>query len=272
MHITLTEIEKEAYKSSVIHNVDSRVKLISIILIIIFAVNLPRVDTSNLYRLAFIELYLLILMFLANLNFVYILIRILTVLPFGLGIIALQPFIRQSFFDSFTTYPLDLPFGITMTYEGLNFAFNLLMKFIVCVSAIILFSSTTKMHDMVKGARKLGVPTQFTLLLMMMIRYLFLFWVVFKRIRNAQTSRLFNMWNKKVPRKWILRQIAYTISSIFIMAYEQGERTYISMLCRGYGQNISIQSKKYKLKVYDIFFLFSTFLVIAISYFYIKNA
>lgn len=30
--------------------------------------------------------------------------------------------------------------------------------------------------------------------------------------------------------------MSYTIGSVFIRSFEQGERTYTSMLCRGYGK------------------------------------
>ena len=33
-----------------------------------------------------------------------------------------------------------------------------------------------------------------------------------------------------------MKQIGYTVGTIFIRSYEQGERVYTSMLCRGYGQ------------------------------------
>jgi cobalt/nickel transport system permease protein len=205
-------------------------------------------------------------MVLARLNPLYIIVRFLAVLPFGLGIIVIQPFIRQSFFESFTEYPINLPLGLTITYEGLDFGITLLAKFIVCVSAIIVLSSTTKMHDMVVAGRQLGIPKEMALLLTMMVRYLFLFWNVLKRIRTAQQSRLFNIWNKKVSHRWILEQIGYTISSIFVMAYEQGERTYISMLCRGYGQNDNIHVYKKKLKISDLLFSGITLTILIVSY------
>ncbi len=267
MEITLTDIEREAYKNSPVHRLDSRVKLLATILIIVFVVSLPRVHDNNLMRLTFVELYLMILMAIARLNPVYIIVRFLAVLPFGLGIIVIQPFVRQPFFDSFTEYPLDLPLGLTMTYEGLAFGITLLAKFIVCISAIIVLSSTTKMHDIVGGARQLGIPKEIALLLTMMVRYLFLFWSVLKRIRTAQKCRMFNMWNKNVHRKWILEQIGYTISSIFVMAYEQGERTYISMLCRGYGQNGNVKIRNKELKMLDILFSGTTLIVLLASYF-----
>jgi cobalt/nickel transport system permease protein len=269
MEITLTDIERESYKNSPLHRLDGRVKILTTIAIIVFAVSLPRINDDNFMRLSMIEAYLIILMMVAKLNPVYVILRFIAVLPFGLGIVLIQPFVRQPFIDSFTPHPLSLPFGLSMTYEGIEFGLSLLLKFVVCVTAIILFSSTTKMNDMVISARRLGIPKEFTLIMTMMVRYLFLFWSVLKLIRIAQRSRLFNIWNKNVSRKWILAQVGNTISSLFIRSYEQGERTYISMLCRGYGSNKDMYIHKSKLKTADFVFTILTMGTILVVHLYV---
>jgi cobalt/nickel transport system permease protein len=266
MQITLTDIERESYKDSPVHSLDGRVKIIATIAIIVFAVSLPRIDDSNFIRLAIIELYLLILILLARLNILYVFLRFIAVLPFGLAMILIQPFVRQPFIETFTVYA-ELPLGITMTYEGIYFGLTLLVKYIVCVTSIVLLSSTTKMNDMVVSARRLGVPREITLLLAMMVRYLFVFWIMLKRIRTAQQTRLFDIWNKNAPRKWIVEQVGHSISSLFIRSYEQGERTYISMLCRGYGNDTSnVYLRKSKLKFKDvIFFVITAAMIILLT-------
>ena len=107
---------------------------------------------------------------------------------------------------------------------------------------------------MVSAADRMGIPREFTLLLSMMVRYLFLFWAVLKRIRVAQQTRLFDIWNKDVPRRWVLEQVGNSMSSIFIRSYEQGERTYISMLCRGYGSGHVKLYFRTKIKTPDVIF------------------
>lgn len=253
--VTLTDIERESYKDSPVHRLDSRIKLLFTIAIIIYAVSLPRIHEKNMVRLFAIEVYLLLLVLAAGLDLRYFFLRILAILPFGFAIILIQPFLRPSFIENYTPYPLDLPFGLSITYEGLDFGSTLLAKFLVCITAIILFSSTTRLRDMVAAADRIGIPREFTLLLSMMIRYLFLFWAVLKRIRTAQQTRLFDIWNKNVPRRWVIEQIGNSISSIFIRSYEQGERTYISMLCRGYGSGHEKTYYRAKIRAQDIFFL-----------------
>jgi len=253
--VTLTDIERESYKNSPVHRLDPRVKLVFALAIIIYVVSLPRIHDKNMVRLFAVEAYLMLIVLAARLDLRYFFLRILAILPFGLGIALIQPFLRPSFIENYTLYPLDLPLGLSITYEGLAFGSTLLAKFLVCITAVILLSSTTRLRDMVAAADRIGVPREFTLLLSMMVRYLFLFWAVLKRIRIAQQTRLFDIWNKDVPRKWVIEQVGNSISSIFIRSYEQGERTYISMLCRGYGSGHEKSYYRTKIRTQDVFFL-----------------
>lgn len=269
MHITLTDIEREAYKDSLLHTMDGRIKIIMTLAVIIYAVSLPRLDTASIERLGILWLYLIGLMIIARLNLIYAAARLAIALPFGLGISVLQPFIRQPFIDDFTVIYV-LPLGITVTREGTLFGGVLFAKFMVCVTAVVVLSSTTKMQDMVSNARRLGLPAELTLLLSMMVRYLFVFWSMLRRIRTAQKTRCFDIWNRNVPRKWILEQIGYTISSLFIRSYEQGERTYQSMLCRAYSADSHIRISTQKAGLCDHFMFSVTIMMIIFVQFFIK--
>lgn len=262
MHgISLTDIEQETYKNTPIHRLDGRIKLLFMIGIIVYGVSLPKLSAPTLWKLAILEAYLIFLILIARLNLYYIVLRYVMLTPFGLGIAVLQPFFRQGFIGEFTVH--ELPFlGITWTEEGVLFGGVLFAKFTVAVTTVILFSSTTPMTEMVESARRLRLPREFALLLTMMVRYLFVFWEIFKRLRTAQTSRCFDTWNKNVPRKWILEQIAHSISSLFIRSYEQGERTFQSMLSRGYDYTADIYIHKKKIVLPEIAFMASTILIV----------
>ncbi|MFQ6118865.1 MAG: cobalt ECF transporter T component CbiQ [Methanosarcinales archaeon] len=268
MHVTLSDIEREAYKKSIIHNIDGRIKIILTLSIIVYAVSLPRLELLTIQKLVFIELYLFALMALAHLNPLYLLIRFMAVIPFGGAIVLFQPFIHHSFFESYTVL-YTLPFGLTVTLEGFEYGSILFSKFLVCITSIFLLSSTTKMQDMVNSARRLGLPREFALLLGMMVRYLFVFYNIFKKIRTAQKTRCFSIFNKKVPKKWILEQIGYTVSSIFIRSYEQGERTYVSMLGRGYTADSSLYVSEKKIRTADVTIIGITFFLIIGVHFFI---
>ncbi len=252
MHISLGHIEQESDKNSILHRVDGRIKLIIALGIIIYAVY-----TTNLLILFIMEIYLIILVLLSRISISYAIKRILLILPFG-GLIAIfQPFIRPG------AILYTLPFGIEMTYQGTMFALLLFSRLFVCITAIVLLSSITPMQEMINSARRLGMPREFSMILSLMIRYLFMFYDELSRIKNAQKSRCFNLWNKKTSYMWRLKQIGYTIMMLFLRSYEQGERVYLSMLSRGYSADSDLYNEKKGLSLGDFVFVLSAIFLMA---------
>lgn len=262
MHVSIMEMERETYKKSAVHRIDGRIKILMTLAITVYVVALPRMETLNFTKLGIMEAYLLILMLFSKIELSHLAMRFAIAIPFGLGISALQPFMRQPFIHDFTIL-YTMPMGLEITREGMLYGALLFGKFLVCVSSVILLSSTTSMSELVASARRLGLPREMALLFTMMVRYLFVFWNMLGRIRTAQKTRCFEIWNRKVPRKWTLEQIGYTISSLFIRSYEQGERTYQSMLCRGYNADAQVYVDKKKLHIFDFAVLAVTFVIIA---------
>jgi cobalt/nickel transport system permease protein len=74
----------------------------------------------------------------------------------------------------------------------------------------------------------------------MMIRYLFVFGYIYRKINESLVTRCFDPFNPALPYRYRMRQIGYTVGTIFVRSYEQGERVYTSMLCRGYGKDSHI--------------------------------
>ena len=257
MHISLTELERESFRKSVVHRIDGRAKILMTLVIVVYAVSLPRLDALNFQKLAILETYLVALLLLSRLEFSYIAIRFAIAMPFGLGLAILQPFLRQPFIPEYTVLFM-LPFGLSATREGALFGVIIFAKFLVSITAVILLSSTTSLSELVASARRMGMPKEMALLFTMMVRYLFVFSNMLGRIRRAQMTRCFELLNKKVPRIWTLQQIGYTISSMFIRSYEQGERTYQSMLCRGYNAEGHVYVGRKNLRISDVSFLVLT--------------
>jgi cobalt/nickel transport system permease protein len=160
---------------------------------------------------------------------------------------------------------MSLPLGINIYAESIEFAFILLIKFVICISFIILLSSTTKMHDLLEGASRMGLPAEFALALGMMIRYLFVFGYMYRKINETLKTRCFDVLDHHLPYDYRLRQLGYTIGTMFIRSYEQGERVYTSMLCRGYGRESYLFVTKKPLKRYEwIFLSFSLIFIVAV--------
>jgi len=231
-------IEKSAYRDSFIHNLDARVKIVGMIALIIAMVAIPY--SPMVFTIgAFFLVFLGVLWASSGLPWQIYAKRLLMILPFGLFIILFQIFFTNRYYTVFHVIA-DLPFGIHIYAESVQFAGILLVKFVVCISAIILLSSTTKLHDMLEGAGRMGLPPEFALTFGMMIRYLFVFGYIYRKINESLATRCFDPFNSALSYRYRMKQIGYTVGTIFIRSYEQGERVYTSMLCRGYGKDSHI--------------------------------
>ena len=231
MNVSINNIDQEAWKNSIIHGLDGRIKLIVTFMIVIYSVY-----TVDLKILFILEIYLIILLLFSKVSISYFLKRVLIILPFG-GLIAIfQPFIKEGLI--LYTFPL----GLAVSYEGIIFGILLLSRLVVCLSAVVLLSSISPLDSIVNSMRKLGFPKEMAMILNMTVRYLFVFFDELENIINAQKSRCFNIWNNKTSYSWRLKQIAYTVMMLFLKSFEKGEAVYYSMLSRVYnGEATSYQ-------------------------------
>ncbi len=256
-------IEKSAYRESFIHNLDARVKILGMFAIIIAMVAVPYSPLVFTVGILFF-VFLLALWTLSGLPWIFYAKRLCMVLPFGLFIIIFQIFFTNRYYSLFHVIA-DLPLGIHIYAESVEFAGILFTKFIVCVSAIILLSSTTKLHDLLEGAGRMGLPAEFALIFGMMIRYLFVFGYFFRKINESLITRCFDPFDPSLSYRYRIKQIGYTVGTIFVRSYEQGERVYTSMLCRGYGKNSHIFMVKKPLRAAEWSFLaFCLIVVVAV--------
>ncbi|WP_456472726.1 energy-coupling factor transporter transmembrane component T family protein, partial [Methanocaldococcus sp.] len=92
-----------------------------------------------------------------------------------------------------------------------------------------------------------------------MVRYLYLMYDILQKILIAQKARGFNRKNLKY--KEVLKIFGYGIGTLFIRAYEQGERTYYAILARGYDENSKISFEDEKITINDIIFLIVTIFI-----------
>jgi len=231
----LFTIERDAYKDSVIHRLDARVKITIAFAAIIALVAVPYSPMIFTVGAIFFGFFC-ILWLCTRLSLVIYAKRVLSIVPLWGIIIFFQIFLKNKYYTDYTVV-MSLPFGINIYAQSIEFAFILLVKFVICISFIILLSSTTKMHEMLEGAARMGLPAEFALALGMMIRYLFVFAYMFRKINETLKTKCFDAFDRHLPFLYRLRQLGYTMGTMFIRSYEQGERVYTSMLCRGYGRD-----------------------------------
>ncbi|MDD1718348.1 MAG: cobalt ECF transporter T component CbiQ [Methanoregulaceae archaeon] len=254
-------IEKQTYRSSIIHRLDARVKLLLVFAVIIAVVAFP--FNQGVYFFGGMLFFLVAILWgLSGISPVIYFKRLILLLSFWLFLIVFQIFLQNQYYAVFHPI-LDLPLGIHVYAESVEFASFLLIKFLVSVSFIILLSSTTRIQDLLEGAGRLGLPAEFALALGMMVRYLFVFGYMFRKITQALETRCFDPFDRTLEYRYRLSQVGYTVGTLFIRSYEQGERTYTSMLCRGYGKDSHIFLEKKPLRSGDWAFLAGTMLYTA---------
>jgi len=248
-------IEKQAYHDSIMHRLDARVKIILAFAAIIAIVAVPY--STMVYTVGAIFFCFFVVLWIASrVSPVVYLKRLAAIVPLWGIIILFQIFFKNKYYTDYHVL-FSLPFGINVYAESVEFACILAVKFLICISFIILLSSTTKLQDMLQGASRLGLPAELALALGMMIRYLFVFGYIFRKINETLKTKCFDAFDRHLPYRYRLRQLGYTIGTMFIRSYEQGERVYTSMLCRGYGRDSHLFITKKPLRIGEWAFLFS---------------
>lgn len=257
----MLEVEREALKSSPLHRISARAKLLSTLLLIAAAVATGRGESIKLedriLSLALLEAYILILVLLAKLEMRLFLLRVGMVLPFGGGIALLRPFFEPG--DALFSFC-----AIEVTREGLAAAVTLLGVVVVCVSAAVLLSATTPTHALIASLRSFRVPANFVLLLGMTTRFLFLYLRSLDEVVQAQRNRCFALRGRRVKRSHVLRVLGYTAAMIFIRAYRHGEAVYQAMQSRGYCAE-ALAARAEKLRPRDHLLLFATATAVLLS-------
>ncbi|HIH36108.1 MAG TPA: cobalt ECF transporter T component CbiQ [Methanosphaera sp.] len=253
--VSISELQQQEILSSqdsILHNIDSRIKLIVLVLIILFAVT-----SSNYTIFLVLEAYLLILIYISGISLKDALMRVLLILPFGLFIAIFQPFIQPG------EILYSLPFGINITLEGIAFAQLLLSRLVISITSIVLFSYITPMKDIAEAFRRLHMPQEFAMIFSLFVRFLFLFYDELNTIRQAQASRCFSLSNK-TPYLWKVKQMGYLFLMMFLRAYDRGEKVYESMASRGYNSESQIYYSKEKLSTQSKLYLIIPIVIIII--------
>jgi cobalt/nickel transport system permease protein len=231
----LFALEMHTYRDSPIHHLDARVKIVSVLSVITGIVAVPY--TTGVYAAALLLfLFFVLLWSLSRVPPAVYAKRLAVIIPVWGAVIFVQVFLKNPYYPAFHPV-LALPLGISVYRESVEFAAILGVKFLVSVSYIILLSSTTTLQDLLKGASRLGLPAEFALTLGMMVRYLYVFGYMYRKVVEALHTRCFDPLDASLPYGYRIRELGYTVGSLFIRSYEQGERVYTSMCCRGYGKD-----------------------------------
>jgi cobalt/nickel transport system permease protein len=216
-------IDEYSDLDSFIHRLDPRTKLIASLAFIV-AVVLTSASNWRVFGCYFCIIVASLI--LSKLPPFYVLKRSIVIFPFVLLIAIFIPFFKEG--EVAGSYNIWL-WQISITYEGLLILANVVVKSWLCILALILLSSTTKLADLLKGLKQLGVPQVMILILSFMYRYIFVLVDEVMRMQQARDSR--NFGGNRLHQ---LKTIGNMVGTLFIRSYERGERVYAAMLSRGF--------------------------------------
>lgn len=146
---------------------------------------------------------------------------------------------RLSIEVPFVIFALAMPFvgeaphvevgPFTLSVIGLWGAWNVLAKATLAVGASVVLTATTEVTDLLAGFDRLRAPRILTAIAGFMIRYLEVAVGEVSRVRTAIAARL----GDRTPLSEA-GTLATVSGTMFIRAYERGERVHTAMLARGY--------------------------------------
>jgi len=233
-------IDKFAYRDSVIHRLDSRVKFIIVLVFTAVVISLPRTSLSILVCYAIGPFAILVL---GGIPLRFVFKQILLVSPFVLVLALSCPLYDRK--------PLTVAFGpfIWKVTVGWMRCFTILGKFIVTMLALIGLVSTTRFNNLLTGLQRLGVPKLLVIQLGFLYRYIFVLIDRAHHILQARAARKL----RNLGFKTELRTASAMVGSLFIRSIDSAEHINIAMQGRGFdGKWRSIS--KLHIRRADVFF------------------
>ncbi|MFX1576522.1 MAG: cobalt ECF transporter T component CbiQ [Promethearchaeota archaeon] len=249
-------VEKYASRNGVLQRIDPRVKLIGFTCLIIFAVLM-----QNIQQFAILLIFLTLLSIASRIPLRAFFGRQLMVVFFSLVIVIPLPFIIPG--TPLLVFPLG-PWLISVSLEGLYRAAIFGMRIWVCVAALSLLTLSTRFPVLLHGMQRLRLPSLFISLTALTYRYIFLFSDEAYRMGLAREARMVKKERIARPRTW--RIISSMIGTLFIRAYERGEKVYQTMLARGFTGEFHLLTRL-KIGFTDYSFAVGLLAIIVLTYF-----
>lgn len=213
---------------SPIHRLDSRVKLLSTVGLIVSNVLLP--DGA---WWAFLATFLLLtaLSSVAGVRPTFVLKRSLLAIPFALAAFTIMFTLPGEPLLAFSLGS----WQFTISDAGLVRFISIVVRSWISLQAAILLTATTRFSDLAHGLRHLRVPLVLIAILSFMYRYLFVLGEEAQRLIQARTARAALLPGGKNPSVlWRARVTGSMVGQLFLRSYERSDRVYQAMVARGF--------------------------------------
>lgn len=205
------------HKHSIIHGLDSHIKILASLLFILIVVSTP-IQRWSAFVGYFAVVFTAILV--SKISVFTVLKRSLIEIPFIFFAI-LMPFFGTG--ERFNLGPF------LLYREGLLAAAGIVAKGTLGVMTAIILSTSTTAREILRGLEKLKLPSIMVQIASFMLRYVNVVNDEMDRMKIARESRGFIAQG---VQHW--KVLATAAGALFIRSYERGERVHLAMLSRGY--------------------------------------
>lgn len=222
--------DRYLFRTSRIHDLDPRVKVMVTLIFIVANVLLP--DGA---WLAFALAWLLIMgaALLARIQPGYVVKRSFVVIPFLLAAVTVMFTLPGNAVASF-------PLGsrtLTITDAGLVRFLSILVRSWISIQMAILLTATTQFPDLMHALHHLRVPKILITIISFMYRYLFVLVdevIRLLRAREARSARPAGSSGPGGTLWWRARTAGSMVGQLMLRSFERSERVYAAMVARGY--------------------------------------
>ena len=212
-----------------ITTIEPRVKVVAIFIFVMLSTTLHN-------KTVLLAAFLLLLgsSLAVGISLVYILKRLVFILPFGGLMLSLLPFVTPGN-PLFTLHLGTLE--LTGTREGWEAALLPGLRMITAFLCMVFLAATTTLPEILHALKHLKVPKILIVLMDFTVRYLAVVLDELARMQTARKARAFtagkNLWH------WhTIKTLASTLAILFLRSYDRSERVYLAMLARGYDGNL----------------------------------
>jgi cobalt/nickel transport system permease protein len=247
--------EKYAQAHGFLQRIDPRVKLITILLLIVTTSFIRKTEIIlGIYAITLFFAYI------SKVELFFFIKRVWLFIPIFSGIIAFpamfnimtpgEPLVTLMQFERTIHIGTFAFTEISITKEGALGALLFISRVAASVSLIVLLTLTTRWADVMKSLRTLGVPQIFVLILSMTYQYIFLLVRIVQEMYFAKKSRTIKMNRTREGIRKEQNWVASRIGTVLMKSYKMSDEIHSAMVSRGFHGDIKFH-ETFKIRTID---------------------
>lgn len=212
----IRKIDELGEKSTMIHKIDSSIK---IIVTIIYVIKILSIKQFTILNITCILLYPLILFTIGKVPIKFIFKKVLYVLPIILGLSVINLIIDFS-------------------YSEIYFSVLLLFKCTFALVGALLLIATTGINNLAFGLKKLKIPNILIMQILMLHRYVILMMEECYKVKSAYELRTLG------EKSMTMKDYGQIVGQMFLKTLDTSEKVYEAMQLRGFEGDLYINNNK----------------------------